>query len=62
MIGRLSPFLAALLVSFAAIAQAAPWYKWRSKLNGKETCQQVSPGEGWEKVSGPLKSDCKTAY
>lgn len=34
-------------------AQSAPWYKWRSTLNGKEFCAQTSPGEGWEKASGP---------
>lgn len=54
--------LALLLVTAAAFAQAAPWYQWKSKLNGKITCQQTTPGEGWERVGGPFKSDCKTPY
>lgn len=58
----LALFVAALAVSFAASAQPAPWYKWRSKLNGKETCQQTSPGDGWERAGGPYKSDCRTPY
>lgn len=42
-----------------SLAQPAPWYKWRSKLNGKITCQQTSPGEGWERAGGPYKkSNC----
>lgn len=62
MILRLGSFIAVLVVSFAVLAQPAPWYKWRSKLNGKEVCAQTSPGEGWEQASGPYKSDCKTPY
>ncbi len=50
--------LMAALVAFAfgtaTFAAPAPWYKWRSKLNGKETCAQTLQGE-WEKVSGPYK-------
>ena len=45
--------VAALATS--AVAQPAPWYKWRSKLNGKEFCLQTSPGDGWELASGPYK-------
>lgn len=50
--------VAALLLctwSAIAIAQPAPWYKWKSKLNGKITCTQTSPGDGWTKDSGPYK-------
>jgi hypothetical protein len=36
-------------------AKPAPWYEWRSKVDGRQTCRQVSPGEGWEKVSGPYR-------
>ena len=52
---RLAGALCASLIAFAALAQPAPWYKWKSKLNGRITCAQTSPGEGWEKDSGPYK-------
>ncbi len=39
----------------AAHAEPAPWYYWKSKINGKLHCAQTSPGEGWEKDSGPYK-------
>lgn len=37
----------------ALLAGPAPWYKWRSKLDGKQVCAQTSLGKGWEKASGP---------
>lgn len=39
----------------AALAGPAPWYKWRSKVDGKQFCAQTSLGPGWEKASGPFK-------
>lgn len=51
-----------LAVCGSGAAKPAPWYKWRSRLDGRQTCRQVSPGEGWEKVSGPYKdASCKHA-
>jgi len=47
--------IAALLCATFAIAQPAPWYQWKSKLNGKLTCTQTSPGDGWIMDSGPYK-------
>lgn len=47
---------------FAGLAQAgpAPWYVWRSKLDGKEVCAQASPGAGWIQQGGPfLDADCR---
>ena len=50
----------ALLVSVAVIAAPAPWYQWKSKLNGKAWCAQTSLGDGWERSSGPYKdANCK---
>ena len=52
------PLVASLLafaVMTTATAEPAPWYKWRSKLDGREICRQVSPGEGWDRVAGPYK-------
>ena len=33
----------------------APWYKFRSKVDGKTYCLQTKPGPGWERVDGPFK-------
>lgn len=43
------------LFSLSIFAGPAPWYKWQSKLNGKITCAQTSPGDGWKKYGGPYK-------
>ena len=53
---RAAAGLAAALAlgSSAALAAPAPWYWWRSKIDGARTCAQVSPGEGWERDSGPF--------
>lgn len=41
-------------------AAPAPWFKWRSKADGKQFCAQVSLGAGWEKASGPYQdSHCE---
>lgn len=39
----------------AAWAAPAPWYYWRSKLNGARVCAQTSPGEGWVQDSEPYE-------
>ena len=46
--------LLALVAWGTAQAAPAPWYWWRSKIDGARTCAQVSPGEGWERDSGPF--------
>lgn len=47
-------------VSMALAAGPAPWYQWRSKVDGKLACAQTSLGHGWEKASGPYRdSHCK---
>jgi hypothetical protein len=46
--------IVAVLCITVVFAAPAPWYKWRSKLTGDETCAQVMQGE-WERVSGPYK-------
>lgn len=38
-----------------ALAAPAPWYYWRSKVDGHRLCAQVSPGTGWERDSGPYE-------
>ena len=39
----------------AAWAAPAPWYKWRSKVDGTLSCAQSTLGFGWELASGPYK-------
>nr|WP_315396165.1 hypothetical protein [uncultured Duganella sp.] len=36
-------------------AGPAPWWQWRSKLDGQLACSQTPLGAGWEKVRGPFK-------
>jgi hypothetical protein len=45
--------IALCLVSLPALAAPAPWFKWKSQLDGKIACLQVSPGAGWQRESGP---------
>lgn len=47
-------FLLAGAVAASALAAPAPWYKWRSKLNGTVICTQVMQG-AWEKFEGPFR-------
>lgn len=50
----------ALVLCAVSAAAPAPWYKWRSRLTGEETCAQVMHGE-WQRVAGPFKdSRCET--
>ncbi|MGK5026534.1 hypothetical protein [Janthinobacterium sp. RB2R34] len=39
----------------AAFGAPAPWYKWRSKVDGTLSCAQATLGFGWELASGPYK-------
>ena len=49
---RLWPVLAlAGLCAVAAQAAPAPWYSWRSLVDGARVCAQTSPGPGWERDS-----------
>lgn len=42
-----------LLSPLVPLAQAAPapWYYWRSTVDGARVCAQTSPGHGWERDS-----------
>lgn len=51
----LARFLALYLLSSTLAAEPAPFWQWRSKLDGKLACSQVPLGSGWEKVSGPYR-------
>jgi hypothetical protein len=43
------------LASASLLAGPAPWFEWRSKVDGKLVCSQTPLGHGWEKASGPYK-------
>ena len=43
-----------LALALPAAAQPAPWYLYESKTNGRTTCAQTSPGEGWRRIDGPF--------
>ncbi|GAA4424343.1 hypothetical protein GCM10023090_17750 [Acidovorax lacteus] len=43
--------LAWLLIASAAEAAPAPWFYWRSLVDGARVCAQTSPGPGWERDS-----------
>jgi hypothetical protein len=49
--------LALLLACFcgSVAAEPAPWYQWRSKVDGQLACSQTPLGAGWEKASGPYQ-------
>ena len=36
-------------------AEPAPWWKWRSKIDGQLICSQTPLGPGWEKAYGPFR-------
>ncbi|NYE60768.1 hypothetical protein FHW58_001920 [Duganella sp. 1224] len=36
-------------------AGPAPWWQWRSKLDGTLACSQTPLGNGWEKAYGPFR-------
>lgn len=38
-----------------ALAAPAPYFQWRSKLNGALACSQTPLGPGWEKFAGPYR-------
>ncbi len=62
MMSKLLTGLAALIAVACATAAAAPapWFKWRSKTDGKEVCAQTPLGPGWEKAAGPYRdSHCE---
>jgi hypothetical protein len=45
----------ALFPALPALAAPAPFYVWQSTLDGRFTCAQVQPGEGWVRHSGPYR-------
>jgi hypothetical protein len=57
---RLLPALLLAICCGRALAEPAPWYQWRSKVDGKLACSQTPLGPGWETASGPYRdSHCE---
>jgi hypothetical protein len=51
---------ALLLITGTSVAAPAAWFQWRSKLDAVLVCSQTTPGDGWEKFSGPyLDARCE---
>ena len=53
-VGLLAAWSLVFAVS-AVSAAPAPWYYWRSKIDGARVCAQTSPGPGWERDSAPYE-------
>lgn len=47
--------LTLLLGCSSLTAEPAPWWKWRSKIDGKLFCAQTSLGPGWDRAYGPFR-------
>jgi hypothetical protein len=51
-----APLLFLLLLTSSSLqAGPAPWYLWRSKIDGQYACSQTPLGPGWEQDRGPYK-------
>ena len=48
-------YVNALWLALPLHAAPAPWYYWRSKVDGARVCAQTSPGPGWERDSPPYE-------
>ena len=46
--------LVLLLISWPCLGAPAAWFNWRSKIDAVLVCSQTTPGDGWEKFSGPF--------
>lgn len=57
---RLAAALGLGLYCAGLLAGPAPWYIWRSKVDGARVCNQTPLGPGWEVVAGPYRdSHCE---
>jgi len=52
---KLAGLLILALCCGALSAEPAPWWKWRSKIDGQLICSQTPLGPGWEKAYGPFR-------
>jgi len=52
---RVSLLLVGLFISTQLSAEPAPFYTWRSKVDGQRVCSQTALGPGWERAAGPFR-------
>jgi hypothetical protein len=52
---KIAAAAALLALCAAALAGPAPWYQYRSKIDGQYACSQYPLGPGWERAMGPYK-------
>lgn len=45
-----------LTLASAVSAMPAPWYWWRSQIDGARVCRQTSPGSGWVRDSAAFEA------
>lgn len=56
---RLAICLMLFSLPLLSLAAPAPYYKWLSRVDGQVTCQQASPGPGWELLDGSTYRDLR---
>ncbi|WP_408635443.1 hypothetical protein [Pseudomonas alkylphenolica] len=56
MLQRLALAVLAVLLMTQVRADAAPWYRWESQVDGRLVCAQFSPGDGWKRFAGPFNN------
>lgn len=54
-VGGLALLACLALCAPQAGAAPAPWYQWRSRIDGRLLCAQTSPGPGWERQAPPFE-------
>lgn len=52
---KITTLIALSLCCGVLSAGPAPWWKWRSKIDGALACSQTQLGPGWERAYGPYK-------
>jgi len=54
-VATLLTLLTLALYSAQLSAGPAPWWQYRSKVDGQLACSQTPLGAGWERAAGPFK-------
>jgi hypothetical protein len=52
---RFAACAALLLAATSSLAAPAPYFQWRSTVDGALACSQTPLGEGWVKFAGPYR-------
>lgn len=57
---KITALVIILAIAATVLAAPAPYYKWKSKLDGKTNCTNVLMSGEWEIVGGPYKDSACT--